>query len=336
MSTQSGITASPDLLDAFQSSQHDVLVVKVSEDSTKLVQDVNCPQITGELPQVFPQLNQYISSIHPHPVYILLALEDEEYAFISFIPDIAHIRDKMLYASTKNTLLQELGGGKIKRDHLFAWSELSELSFEHFDSSRPTHALNNEDVLTSEEKYTKEINALQDLTLSSGRKLASMDNASTQLLFRIDSDLENAFASLATSDLIVFSVVLSSEHFKLISKRANIELGSLVSTLEASNDSSNPAPQFAVYSYSPGKSVLIYTCPSGSKVKDRMIYASNKQGLINHLKSLFKDHGLELDKVLDIGDPEELEIGELKPSEEVPSSTSKSGLRFNKPKGPRR
>lgn len=321
MSTQSGITASQDLLSTFQAAESDVLLVKISPDSTQLIQD-STPEISGDLPQIFPKLQSYIESIHPHPLYILLAVGDE-YAFISFIPDVAHIRDKMLYASTKNTLLQELGGGKINKDLIFAWSELDELTLDHFNASKPKH--NNEDVMTLEEKYLKEINSLQDLSFS-GRKLASMDNG-TQLLFKIDDDLESSFSSLDSQGLVTFVIDLGSEHFKLVSS-TSVDLSSLISKLETST------PQFAVYSYLPGKVALIYTCPSGSKVKDRMVYASNKQGLVNHLKGLFGEKGMVLDKVLDVGDADELELDQLKEEETVTKSAS--SLRFNKPRGPRR
>lgn len=338
MSSQSGITAALELLTTFQNGDNDVLIVKISSDSTQLIQDTDCPHITGDLPTIFPKLNKYIESIQPHPVYILIAVDNNEYAFISFIPDVAHIRDKMLYASTKNTLIQELGGGKIKKDHLFSWSELHELTFEHYESSKPK-LIKEDGPLTEEEKVMREINSLQDLNLgsgSSGKKLASMDNSSSQLLFKIDQDLESAFNTLKAKDLIIFSIELGSESFNLIKKSTGVELSSLIDVLESCNNSSSPSPQFALYGYLNGKLVLIYTCPTSSKVKDRMIYASNKQGLVTHLKSSLAANDIKLDKIIDIGDPEELEVEELKESTVSNAKSSNSSLRFNKPKGPRR
>lgn len=34
--------------------------------------------------------------------------------FISYVPDFAQVRQKMLYAATRATLKQEFGGGQIK------------------------------------------------------------------------------------------------------------------------------------------------------------------------------------------------------------------------------
>ena len=39
--------------------------------------------------------------------------------------------------------------------------------------------------------------------------------------------------------------------------------------------------------------VFIYTCPSGSKIKERMVYASTKQGF---LASMSSDMGIEIAK----------------------------------------
>lgn len=337
MSSQSGITASQELLTTFQKSDTDVIIVKISSDSTQLIQDTECPEISGDLASIFPQLNKYIESIQPQPVYILIGVDNQEYAFISFIPDVAHIRDKMLYASTKNTLIQELGGGKIKKDHLFSWSELDELTLKHFESAKPK-LVKEDGPLTEEEKVMKEMNSLQDLNLGSasyGKKLASMDNSSSQLLFKIDQDLESAFGNVTSKDLITFRIELGSERIMLIKKSSDIQLASLIGALESGNDSSSPSPLFALYGYLSDKLALIYTCPSASKVKDRMIYASNKQGLVTHLKTLLADKA-KLDKIVDIGDPEELEISELKESTDSEGTSNKSSLKFNKPKGPRR
>lgn len=47
--------------------------------------------------------------------------------FISFVPDKAHVRAKMLYASSANTIQRELGGSERFPITLF-WTELDEVS----------------------------------------------------------------------------------------------------------------------------------------------------------------------------------------------------------------
>lgn len=79
-----------------------------------------------------------------------------------------------------------------------------------------------------------------------------------------------------------------------------------------------------------------------------MIYASFKNSLINHLKDKLSKSGLTIDKNLEVGDLDELELSDLQPEEQQQqqgedsesissaSSSSKAGLKFNKPRGPRR
>lgn len=55
------------------------------------------------------------------PCYILYRLDSKnelgyEWLFISWSPDTAPIREKMLYASTKSTLKQEFGTAQIKEE----------------------------------------------------------------------------------------------------------------------------------------------------------------------------------------------------------------------------
>lgn len=64
---------------------------------------------------VMPQLEEN------QPCYILFRLDSKnasgyEWLFISWSPDTATIRQKMLYASTKATLKQEFGTGQIKEE----------------------------------------------------------------------------------------------------------------------------------------------------------------------------------------------------------------------------
>lgn len=55
------------------------------------------------------------------PCYVLFRLDSKnasgyEWLFISWSPDTAPVRQKMLYASTKATLKQEFGTGQIKEE----------------------------------------------------------------------------------------------------------------------------------------------------------------------------------------------------------------------------
>ena len=65
---------------------------------------------------------------------------------------------------------------------------------------------------------------------------------------------------------------------------------------------SSTEPRYSFFRYSHGVEdegseqapiVFIYTCPSGSKIKERMVYASTKQGFLTAMSS---DLGIEVAK----------------------------------------
>lgn len=371
MSTQSGISASEELLEAFKEFNVNTLVVKVDSDNTSLVPDKEFPQPSSqELPDVFESLSQYFEKNHPQPSYIIIPnlSSSNDYIFISFIPDVAPIRQKMLYASTKNTILQQLGSNNFK--NILSLSELDELTHDNFVKT----SRNNDDTeaLTQEEKDLKTLDSLQSLSLTESglrgnqafkKELASMHNNSSSpnpsssalgntgaLLFDVDSDLKGEFEGIGnlkdTKKLITFNIDIAKETVKLTSTKNAVDLSQLIEALKLVIDSSSPHPQFAIYNYDSNKIAFIYSCPSGSKVKDRMIYASNRQGLISFLKSFTNNTDILVEKVLEVGDLDELDLDELRVnsntdassrnSETESSQSTRSNLKFNKPKGPRR
>ncbi|CCG22265.1 Twf1 protein [Candida orthopsilosis Co 90-125] len=354
MSTQSGITVSEQLSNEVKNDTS-TIIIKVSPDSTQLIPDTSFTQPSStSLSSVFEQLHSYISKQYPQPVYIIIPYKSSK-VFVSFIPDSAPIKQKMLYASTKNTLLSNLGSSSFA--YKFAWTELDELSAEYLEK------VINEDgesgPLTEDEKILQNLNNkshMQGHEYGFKRELASMSSpsssATSDILYKFDGELENEFQSLASDAndqrLLVFNIDLGSELIKLTTKDTNVGLNSLVKKLQ---DNSPSGPTYSIYNYSPNKYTFIYSCPSGSSVKDRMIYAASKNSLINHLKT-YLNEGVILDKNLEVGDLDELELSELEVVDDdtpgsgtaTPTSTSSSasankpsnGLKFSKPKGPRR
>lgn len=346
MSTQSGISVSEELTEVFKKGDYDALIIKISPDNTKLVPSYQ--HVEKDLGELFKKVKDYMTKNYPNPAYIILRIKADsgigELAFISFIPDDAHIREKMLYALTKNTLLMQLGTSNFRKSYLFAWTTLNELSYDHF---RESLDYDDEAPLTSSEKVLDKINSL-DITDAAEyndhkKALPSMheSNSGNTLVFQIEPTLEKEVNSLSTKDtfkLIIFDIDVEKEHVKLKSSQENISPQHLIKTLKATN--SRPSqPQYCVYLYSPKKAAFIYSCPSGSKVKDRMIYASNKQGLLNYIQAIFDSNGIFLKETMEVGDEDEIDVRKLETGEELdkkPASAEVNRLKFSKPKGPRR
>lgn len=407
MSTQSGITISSQLNDAYKNlSTNSALIIKISSDSTELIPDQiitgsdNTTSTTKDitiLEPIFEKLINQISQEFPHPSYIVISYNSNQY-FISFIPDIAPIKQKMLYASTKNSLITNLGGNKLIKK--FAWTELDELALNYFiksiDDDQGSNIKKEEEeeelnsLLTEDEITLQKLNNLSLYSTTNHhhhhgfkKKLPSMTNddgsttgsgnADQDILYKFTPELTEQLQSIIENSspessndndnkksLISFNIDTTKELLTLKSIDTQIEINQLIDTLN-NHTSSRISPQYILYNYQIGKLAFIYSCPSGSSVKDRMIYASFKNSLINHLNQLIKstniDDDIIIDKNIEVGDLDEIELSQLQDANELihdtntngnnnsssnslssnnSSLSSKNGLKFNKPKGPRR
>ena len=408
MSTQSGITISSQLNDAYKNlSTNSALIIKISSDSTELIPNQiitgsdNTTSTTKDitiLEPIFEKLINQISQEFPHPSYIVISYNSNQY-FISFIPDIAPIKQKMLYASTKNSLITNLGGNKLIKK--FAWTELDELTLNYFlksiDDDQGSNIKKKEEeelnsLLTEDEITLQKLNNLSLYSTTNHhhhhhhgfkKKLPSMTNddgsttgsgnADQDILYKFTPELTEQLQSIIENSspessndndnkksLISFNIDTTKELLTLKSIDTQIEINQLIDTLN-NHTSSRISPQYILYNYQIGKLAFIYSCPSGSSVKDRMIYASFKNSLINHLNQLIKstniDDDIIIDKNIEVGDLDEIELSQLQDANELihdtntngnnnsssnslssnnSSLSSKNGLKFNKPKGPRR
>ncbi|MCH0628843.1 hypothetical protein JNB11_02520 [Kocuria palustris] len=329
MSTQLGIAVAPELVEAFHSLDQPLVVV-VNDDLTQLVPDTDFSGAAGaSLPAHFDTVHQYAKSTYPSPRYIIIPSEDSgNYIFILFIPDDAHIRQKMLYALTKNTLLLSLGLGKFPKNKTFAWTDLEELTHQYYQRSIGDN--DTAGVMTEDERVVSTINRMENLGVGN-RQLASM-GTQDNLLYPFELSLELAFADFnKQGQVVVFRIDSDREQLALQGSKSAVTPESLVSVLEA-HTSDDVQPQYAIYQYADGNTAFIYSCPLGSKVKQRMLYASFKLGLINHLKQ----QGIEITKNIEVGDLDELETTQFNPVSETVKDENKVGLKFNKPRGPRR
>lgn len=82
--------------------------------------------------------------------------------------------------------------------------------------------------------------------------------------------------------------------------------------------------------------MFIYTCPSGSKIKERMVYSTGRAGVLQEAKEVA---GLNVDRKLETTDVKELTesfiLEELHPRTE-PSSSAGGMKGFKKPTRPSR
>lgn len=120
MSHQTGIKANEELKKFFSKCKEGkIRVFKVCIENEQLV----LKQQHNEKHNWEKDYEKYVTSLveENQPCYILYRLDEKnslgyEWLFISWSPDTAQVRQKMLYASTKATLKQEFGTSHIKEE----------------------------------------------------------------------------------------------------------------------------------------------------------------------------------------------------------------------------
>ncbi|KAF0507788.1 actin depolymerizing protein [Gigaspora margarita] len=333
--TQSGIQVSKELAELFSDavSTGNYRLIRVSIDNESLVSsktlDVN-NSWNDDFVGVQESLEEKI------PCYILYRLDtkspsgDYEWIFLSYVPDDAKVRDKTLYASTRATLTKELG------DYRFVDSmhgtAITEFSLEEYE--RHKRHKNADAPLTQREKELAEVKAAE--ASASSYSTSARKSHVAGIAFPLSDEAIAAVKSLNQSEsdfnLVQLSLDVKNERIELDST-SKIDIDQLANTI------SSEAPRFSFFAYEHThegqdlrSTVFIYTCPTSSKIRERMLYSSCRGSVISYSES---ECGLTIAKKLETSDPNDLTksyiLEELHPPSEVAPK-----LTFSRPRPPGR
>ena len=341
---QSGISASADLQSAFNAlvsdpSQRAVLATIGSEAIRPL----------ATIPAHSDDFARDLTALAPHltldrALYILLKLDPaapDGYAAITYVPNAAPVRQKMLFASTRLTLARELGLERFRQQIFCTLPD--ELTREGWARHEEHTAL--DAPLTEEEsglRGVREAEAKESMG-TGGRR----GHVSAQVNLRTGDGVLEALGSLREAGcrgtLVQIRYQLPDEILTLESSTDGVrpaDVGSHISASEA-RYSFYSAPSEPAGAEDPPEILFIYTCPSGSKIKERMIYSTSK----NWMKTVAeRDAGIVVARSLEATGPAELTAEALgldsqassarESGTSTPASTSASG--FARPKRPGR
>ncbi|XP_025835468.1 twinfilin-like, partial [Agrilus planipennis] len=227
------------------------------------------------------------------PCYILYRLDTKndsgyEWLFISWSPDTATVRQKMLYASTKATLKQEFGSSQIKEEiHGTIKSEITLDGYKKYKKVLAAPA-----PLSMREEELNEVKRTEvhtDISINSKHQtlggvafpvtepaqqaIIDMKRGSYDYL-QFEIDIENEKINLATAENVPIEKLPS----KVPEKSARYHLYRFMHTHEGDYMESI---------------VFIYSMPGYScSIKERMLYSSCKNPLIDVITQL----GLDINK----------------------------------------
>ncbi|KAJ4294163.1 Twinfilin-1 [Kalmusia sp. IMI 367209] len=326
---QSGISAAAELQTALQdlltSTTQRGLLATISQET--IVPAAPIPSTSSTFLADLSNLSTYIKP--NEALYILLrradALSDADKSLVAvtYVPNAAPVRQKMLFASTRLTLVRELGGEHFP-ESIFC-TEADELSaagwekhVKHSESSNP---------LTAEEQSLQDIKEAEALE-SRGTRGQGLAQGG-RIAIRADEEIAGALRRLGEG---------AGENLVQLRMDAPTETLQLVSTGSATPDSlassiDRQEPRFSFYRHSDPESSIVFisTCPSAAKIKERMLYAASRSNVISLAQN---EGGLKVAKRLEATNPEEITAQVVEDEFKVEEKEEKKG--FAKPKRPGR
>ncbi|EMC99055.1 hypothetical protein BAUCODRAFT_389388 [Baudoinia panamericana UAMH 10762] len=335
---QSGITASQELHNAFNalvsSSQQRAIVAGIEKERLVPIITVSAKSSTFD-----DDLDHLQSHLTPtQAAYVLLKTHPDAadgYAAITYVPNAAPVRQKMLFASTRLTLVRELGLERF-RQQIFT-TEKEELTKEGWAKHEAHTAL--DAPLTEEEsglKGVKDAEAAESMG-TAGRR----GHVSSRMDVKTGEGVIGALASLKGAEckgtLVQLKYELPNEVLTLESTTESLSPEDVSKTITASE------PRYSFYSTMSGSRaelhiLFIYTCPSSSKIKERMVYSTGKSWTRIVAE---RDAGLTIARSLEATEPSELTPDVLggeqaAAAQDEGATESKASGGFSRPKRPGR
>ncbi|KZZ87250.1 Actin-binding, cofilin/tropomyosin type [Ascosphaera apis ARSEF 7405] len=308
---QSGITVSPELRDAFtkflQTPSSFCLPVTISSEALVPLDAIAFPSdiSSSSKNEFYTALPLLGSVIQPKtPLYLILRRTstpqtNESFIALTYIPSNSGVRSKTLFASTRATLVRDLGSSYFPTT-VFAADEEEVLS-EHVWRERESDVLSASGSDKVAEEKRKEMMGEQERELyalrraenetrnlrrrdigiggSIGKEGGAGDGevgGARGVPFPVGEGVEDALKGLETEGNVVrLNMDISTETLTLIdtaSDKSASDIPSLIPT---------DRPQYTFFRY-PGSSALlfIYTCPPNSSIKDRMFHASSRASVL--------------------------------------------------------
>lgn len=203
----------------------------------------------------------------------------------------------MLFASTRLTLVRELGIERF-RQTIFATEkdELTKEGWARHEASEKIAA-----PLTEEETGlvgVKEAEAKEAQGTGARR-----GHVASRVDVKVGEGVVEALQQLKGAGLVMLKYELPDETLRLDGVKEGVQAGEVASTISAVE------PRYAFYALDEpsdggqGSIVYIYTCPSSSKIKERMVYSTGKSWTRIVAE---RDAGLTIAKSVEATEPSEL------------------------------
>ncbi|EED22823.1 actin monomer binding protein, putative [Talaromyces stipitatus ATCC 10500] len=308
---QSGISVSQDLHDAFQAftSDDSAFALPITIDSESLQPRPPIPFAESSFYSSLPQLQ---SILEPRtPLFLVLRHHSPAVSgllALTYIPSNAGVRAKTLFASTRATLTRELGSEKFattifatEEEEVYGEDAWKERDLEGNGTS--TASFKREDLMDEKERELEAVRRAEEEArhgtagrdVGTGGSLGRVSGIATgggmRVNMPVDEDAKTALRNIQEEGLVQLSIDVKSESIKLNATESNVSPSAVASHI------SDSSPRYTFYRY-PGSTIVIfiYTCPSGSSIKEKMLYASTRRVAIQ----IGEAEGIQIDNKVTI------------------------------------
>jgi len=306
MSHSSGIPVSSKLRDTFGSAiTGNTRLVKVQIENEELVPVVS-KSANGDFESDLSLIPDLLDA--GVPSYIIFKTDADQSSFVLFcyVPSKSKVKDKMLYASTRSNLKQQLGNNYFV-DEVFGdqASDFSAKGYQHHVESKKVEApLTEQEQIKQSERESGEIYSGGASTYVHG------------VAFPVEAGATNAIKKLLNGEVDYVQIAIDCDNEKIVAGKT--EKGVSLDGLRGKIPTDEPRFHFFAYKHEFDGSqvtsyVYVYSCPDGSKgtksapVRMRMLYSSSKANVGDILKAV----GGNIDAKLEINTGDEINEEEL-------------------------
>eukprot|EP01104_Vermistella_antarctica_P000812 TRINITY_DN10922_c0_g1_i1.p1 TRINITY_DN10922_c0_g1~~TRINITY_DN10922_c0_g1_i1.p1 ORF type:complete len:349 (+),score=94.36 TRINITY_DN10922_c0_g1_i1:25-1047(+) len=306
MTHSSNIPVSQELESAFGTARMSggetrFLIARISDDD-KLEMVKSVPDSGGDLEEEYNFIADHL--VPKTPCYVFFRLDEtnpqgqHNWLFIAYVPDGSKVRDRMLYASTRDICKRQLGYTYFT-DELYG-SNPGEVDWESYQDHLTKHVT--EAPLTAKEVQVRSESLMHHDPGHTREYVHSVQ-------FPISREAVDAIGSLGNGSvsLVQLRVESSSE---------TIELAATSNTTLDQFPSQQPAaePRFNIFRWphmhngeKVNSIVFVYYCPDGAKIKERMLASTVKAPAI----AAAEKAGVTIEKKIEITEADELNEGDL-------------------------
>ncbi|KDR81490.1 hypothetical protein GALMADRAFT_239463 [Galerina marginata CBS 339.88] len=248
----------------------------------------------------------------------------------------------MLYASTRYSLLKSLGSTLFK-DSIFATSKNDLTPDAYVSHLRHVAAPN---PLSNREQEMADLRASESKTATYGGSSARASHIGAGIGFNWSDEAERVVVELgegSDSCLVILTIDTKTESLCLHSTRTT-DIDSLSSIIPSSE------PCYALFAWTSSLTsnpvreiVFIYSCPSTSPIKNRMLYSSGSASTYEAAKNILASSSPAVtvaSRKIETSDPKELDEAFFKAELGLENVTAPERIEnprgFAKPKGPPR